>query len=208
MRPATIDTLEQQIRDAMDTGNWTQVGVLGRALDRAASATVPTLPGAALWYAEQGLHVFPLQPGSKVPMPRSNGCKDATLDPDRIRTWWARTPGANIGIATGHLVDVIDIDGPVGVGTWAGLLAEPDGLPPVAGTVNTPRPGGTHLYVAASGRGNKAGLFPGVDYRGAGGYVVAPPSIITGGPDVKHPGIYTWRRPITTAGLNTGQVAA
>jgi hypothetical protein len=35
---------------------------------------------------------------------------------------------------------------------------------------------GTHYYFQATGFSNKVGLLPGIDYRGAGGYVVAPPS--------------------------------
>jgi hypothetical protein len=41
--------------------------------------------------------------------------------------------------------------------------------------------GGCHLYVAATGAGNRARLLPGVDWRGAGGYVVAPPSLHASG---------------------------
>lgn len=155
------------------------------------------LINSALYYASIGLHVFPLQPGSKIPWPRSRGFKDATTDPDRIRAWWWQMPTANIGIATGHHVDVIDIDGPAGVKSWAALLCEPDGMPPAYGTVNTPRPGGTHLYVAAvQGRGNKTSLFPGIDYRGLGGFVVAPPSVLAPDPRRNYHGPYLWRRPL------------
>jgi hypothetical protein len=55
--------------------------------------------------------------------------------------------------------------------------------------VYTPR-GGRHLYVAPSGDGNAANFRPGLDYRGAGGYVVAPPSI---GPNGKR---YDWITPL------------
>jgi len=64
----------------------------------------------------------------------------------------------------------------------------------VIGKVITPRCG-DHLYVRASGDGNTSGLLPGIDYRGRGGYVVAPPSI---GPNGVR---YTWTRPIDLAAL-------
>ena len=48
--------------------------------------------------------------GSLVP----HGVKDATCNRARILAWWARHPQAKIGLATGHLFDVLDVDGPAG----------------------------------------------------------------------------------------------
>lgn len=167
------------------------------------SATAPSLLGSALWYAEQGLRVFPLSPGSKIPFKGSDGCLGATRNAELIHDWWGRHPDANIGIATGYLVDVVDIDGAKGqmsrAERWCakGVACEQReikgthwGLEDCAhgpgifakieemgvAKVLTPRPGGMHIYLKATGRGNHADLAPGVDYRGLGGYVVAPPS--------------------------------
>lgn len=181
---------------ALDRGDPTYAEWLGRDLDAPPRPAAPTL-GAALWYAEHGLRVFPLEVGGKRPLPGSRGCKDATTDPERIRAWWAADPTRNLGLATGHLVDVIDVDGSAGVHSWAQL----GDLPPVLGTVSTPRAGGTHLYVAATGDGNAAGLWPGIDYRGRGGYVVAPPSRGAGGVP------YRWRRPLAVSQLSAEAAA-
>ena len=195
MTPYTIDDLETEFRAASIVGDRLRLDSLAvefDALEQAARHTV-TLHQAALWYAQQGLRVFPLTPGTKIPFKGSNGCHGASANLDVVDGWWADDPDANIGIATGHLVDVIDIDGPDGVGSLLQLL---DDLPPVLGKVSTPRPGGTHLYVrAVPGRGNKAGLLPHIDYRGTGGYVVAPPS-------VNEQGIYAWRTPLDVAALS------
>lgn len=190
--------LEAQLRDALDDQRWPEVDRLGALLDAEDQADQRrregvTLASAALWYAQQGLRVFPLQPGTKIPYQRSHGFKDATTDPDRIRAWWDTEPQSNIGIATGHLVDVIDIDGPAGVISWARAMYADDDTylgPPVIGVASTPRAGGSHLYIRSDpDKGNRAGILPGVDYRSTGGYVVAPPSHT----DV---GSYTWRTPI------------
>lgn len=191
MRPLTVDQLEQQMRTAMHTDDWATVADLEPRIDAATPPRQPiSVVSAALWYASIGLHIFPLQAGAKIPHRGTRGCKDAATDPDQIIEWWRRWPDSNVAIATGHLVDVIDIDGPEGVTSWARTT----NLPAVLGTVNTPRAGGTHLYVAASGEGNAAGIFPGVDIRGLGGYCVAPPSyVITD----NYSGRYTWRRPLS-----------
>lgn len=56
---------------------------------------------AALTYAERiKWAVHPLKPNAKTPITR-HGFKDATTNPDQIRSWWMEYPAGNIGIATG-----------------------------------------------------------------------------------------------------------
>lgn len=195
MRPASPEILEQQIRDAMARDDWFTVHQLAQRLDAAEQAkTPPQLLPSALWYASLGIPVFPLQPGGKRPVTR-HGVDDATTEQTCIHDWWKSTPAANIGLACGHTFDVIDIDGPQAVIAWARI----EGLPDPLGSVSTPRPGGTHLYVPPLGIGNTTGsIAPGIDTRSHGGYVVAPPSILHAGmPGVKAAGTYRWRRHLT-----------
>jgi Bifunctional DNA primase/polymerase, N-terminal len=119
--------------------------------------------------------------GSLVP----HGVKDATCNRARILAWWTRHPQANIGLATGHSFDVLDIDGPAGAQAIRELAAT-HGLQSSGPLVRTGG-GGWHFYLAPTGLGNAspAGLAH-VDWRGRGGYVVAPPSRHASG----HP--YQW----------------
>jgi hypothetical protein len=109
--------------------------------------------------------------GSLVP----HGVKDATTNRARILAWWTRHPQANIGLATGHRFDVLDVDGPAGEHAIRTLAAE-HGLQS-SGPLVRSGGGGWHFYLAPTGLGNvrPAGLEH-VDWRGRGGYVVAPPS--------------------------------
>lgn len=178
------NAVEQDLREAMASGDWEAVERIMPVLDRLPPNPAPSLVGAALWYAEQGFRVFPCSPGSKVPRKGSAGCKDATSDTEQVRAWWKADPYSNVAIATGYLVDVVDFDGLVGHEAWAAYwAAHPDqddgSLAPgsaLLATVSTPRPGGLHAYVRAAGEGNGQRLMAGVDYRGLGGYVLAPPS--------------------------------
>lgn len=155
------------------------------------------LGSAAYDYATWGWPVFPLGKRSKAPaIPKDKGgqgFKQATNNPARIEKWWERHPEHNIGLATGHGFDVIDIDtkdsdgnpSSEGVISFSKLLE--DGTIPECHGVATTASGGMHLYVKPTGKGNFAGLRPGIDYRGLGGYVVAPPSLL------RAPGrTYTW----------------
>jgi Bifunctional DNA primase/polymerase, N-terminal len=109
--------------------------------------------------------------GSLVP----HGVKDATTNRARILAWWTRHPQANIGLACGHRFDVLDVDGPEGVQAIQELAAT-HGLVSSGPLVRTGG-GGWHFYLAPTGLGNVQphGLEH-VDWRGRGGYVVAPPS--------------------------------
>jgi hypothetical protein len=119
--------------------------------------------------------------GSLVP----HGVNDATTNRARALAWWTRHPQANIGLATGHTFDVLDVDGPEGAHAIR-TLAATHRLQSSGPIVRTGG-GGWHYYLAPTGLGNvhPADLAH-VDWRGRGGYVVAPPSRHASG----HP--YQW----------------
>ena len=134
----------------------------------------PNLGAAAVYYASNyKWPVFPLKPRTKVPA-TPHGFKDATLDVERIRRYWAQVPEANIGVPTGISFDVIDIDMPDGPAEWAKMRDSP-AAPDIHGQVSTSS-GGRHVLIKPTGRGNGAKIRPGIDYRGEGGYIVAAPS--------------------------------
>lgn len=145
-----------------------------------------SLAGAAIWYARQGLLVFPLKPRAKTPATR-HGFRDASMSEDTVRAWWAKEPRYNIGLSTGHLFDVIDVDGDAGIMS-ATILEDERQVPPTIGIVATPR--GFHLMIRPTGDGCATNVLPGIDYRGIGGYVVAPPSINEDGT------VYRWIDPL------------
>lgn len=155
-----------------------------------------SLLDAALAYANHGIPVMPLhtptdrgcscrrpacdRPGKHPryhPQLLPTGLHRASVAVADIRNWWTRWPAANIGLRTGVTVDVCDIDGPEGVEALRPLMGELAGDAPMVRTGS----GGWHIYVAATGLGNRVRLLPSVDWRGVGGYVVAPPSLHASG---------------------------
>lgn len=134
----------------------------------------PPLREAAIYYVKvYRWPVFPLRPRSKKPATK-HGFKDATTDIDRITTWWDKHPDHNIGIPTGHQFDVIDVDLPDGPASWNRMQQSGD-APKILGETRTAS-GGSHFLIATTGIGNRAAVQPGIDIRGEGGYIVAPPS--------------------------------
>jgi hypothetical protein len=132
--------------------------------------------------------------GTRCPDPGKHPClagwpSAASTTPAEVRRWWQRWPLANVGLATGARFDVLDLDGPQGMEALRASLSQrhPAEHPgPVARTGG----GGWHLLYAPTGLGNRVGLLPGVDWRGKGGVVVAPPSRHASGRR------YAWLRPL------------
>ncbi|MEW1655845.1 bifunctional DNA primase/polymerase [Streptomyces sp. NPDC093707] len=120
-----------------------------------------------------------------------HGVHDAATDPFAVRRMFAAAPWATgYGIACGraphHLIG-LDLDTRHGADgpTALRLIAEAHGIPlPPTATVLTPS-GGRHLWFTgppAPSVPNSAGrLAPGIDVRGAGGYLVGPGSLTTHG---------------------------
>ena len=132
---------------------------------------------AALDLASSGFAVFPCKPRGKEPL-TLHGFKDATRDEAQIRRWGTRWPNANIGLPTGEEngVVVIDVDGDKGE-TRLALLEGKFGKLPTSSKSSSGK--GRHLwYALPDGYGPvPCGVADGLDLRGDGGYVIAPPSV-------------------------------
>lgn len=136
----------------------------------------------AVGYARYGFSVFPCRPGQKTPATR-HGLLDAHRDEGRIVSYWSRVPEANVAIRTGQEsgIVVLDVDGDEGADSLHELEAEHGSLPTTL-RIETPR-GGSHYYFKhpAFHVANTQGVpGPGLDIRGDGGYVLAPPSLVDG----------------------------
>lgn len=121
--------------------------------------------------ARLGFSTFPVERGGKRPLMKWERFQSERPDPATLEQWAQRE--TNIGIATGAVSGllVLDLDSDAAVAE-AIALGLPDTL-----TVRTGK--GLHAYFKHPGGkvGNRAGLKPGWDIRGDGGYVVAPGSL-------------------------------
>jgi len=136
-------------------------------------------------YASYGLAVLPLKP-DKTPYV-AHGFENATTNEETIERWWKQWPAANIGIATGSrsmgifVVDQDEKNDQHGIQNFEKWIDDNYLMFSDTWTVRTPS-GGKHTYFRSTMpvRG-RVGWLPGVDIRGEGGYVVAPPSVSGGG---------------------------
>lgn len=142
----------------------------------------------ALSYAARGWHVFPVPVGTRrshIAAKRDGGPRwGASCDPDTLRRYWTTWPAANIGIATGAISGVwvldVDTDAGHGVDGFASLAS----LPPLPPTLASESPSGSRHYYwnmpallpGQSLRNSTGALGDGLDVRGDGGMVIAPPS--------------------------------
>jgi hypothetical protein len=171
-------------------------------------ATLGELPvgRAAEAYAALGYRVVPMhaprgdggctcQRGTRCADPGKHPClagwpRAASTTPAEVRRWWQRWPQANVGLITGARFDVLDLDGPAGVEALGASLGHGHPAEHPGPLVRTGG-GGWHLLYAPTGVGNRVGLLPGVDWRGHGGLIVAPPSVHASGR------AYRWVRPLS-----------
>lgn len=145
---------------------------------------------AALRYLARGWSTIAAVPhGKRALVPWRRYQEEAPAGQD-LRAWFARSPDANVAIVTGAVsgLVVLDVDpGHGGEESLAAIEARHGRLP--ATIEARTGGGGRHLYFAHPGGDvrNRAGLAPGLDLRGDGGMVVAPPSIHPNGQP------YRWR---------------
>jgi hypothetical protein len=146
-----------------------------------------TIRDAAARYGAAGLFVFPTS--GKTPL-TPNGFHDAVTGRDAALELFGRFPGATgVGLDCGRsAVLVVDVDGEEAWQRLARVSCRIGGFPATR-EATTGRDGGTHIYFRTCDprARNSAGLLaPGVDTRGAGGFVVLPPS--------RHPSgrLYQW----------------
>src|SRR5438094_922514 len=137
----------------------------------------------ALKIAELGWAVFPVATGGMLPAiskeKGGRGFLDATTAPAAITQFWQPRSAANIGIACGASgLLVLDIDPRHGGDESLLGLIDPHGEAWTATVSSTTPSGGTHFYFGDDRglRNSASKIAPGVDIRGDGGYVVAPPS--------------------------------
>lgn len=142
----------------------------------------------ALYYAKQGISMIPIKKGGKQSLIEWEKYQQTRADETLIRSWWQRWPEANLGIVTGAVsgIVVLDVDSPDGMESLKKYNLH---LPPTP-TVQTGG-GGLHYYFRHPGYHckNFTKKYPGIDFRGDGGYVVAPPSLHKSG------NYYTWLIP-------------
>jgi hypothetical protein len=128
---------------------------------------------AALAYLDLGWSVMPIQPDNKKPYVEWLPLQKERVEPYEAEGWWLQYPKANVGIITGSIsgLVVFDLDKQEAKDK---MISEGMPITPVARTSK-----GNHVYMKypTISVGNKSDQKIGMDIRGEGGYVVAPPSV-------------------------------
>jgi hypothetical protein len=145
-------------------------------MSAAESRTPSTALEYALAYAALGWSVVPVRRGEKMPAVAWSKFQTLPAQPTDIRGWFDTAPEMGVGLVQGRNASsiVLDFDGELGMQTLRQLEAR--GLPDSVRAL-TPG-GGVHVYLRHPGVpvATRKGVLPGMDVRGDGGFVVAPPS--------------------------------
>jgi hypothetical protein len=153
---------------------------------------------SAISYASNGWSVFPVPIGTKrshKSAANSDGRKwGQTKDADEIRRDFKKWPDANAGVVCGEVSGIFVVEADTkdghdvdGIASLAALEVEHGVLPPTRQAMSPS--GSVHYYFNHPGfkvKNSASEIAPGVDVRGDGGMVVAPPSVKPGR------GVYIW----------------
>lgn len=135
---------------------------------------------AAQNYLKRGWSIIPIRPREKRPIISWQRFQQRMPTESDVDVWFDRWPSANIAIVTGALsgLIVVDVDPAHGGRESLDDLQRTHG--PLRDTLEARSGGGgRHLYFAHPGGTvhNRVDLAPGIDLRGDGGLIVAPPSV-------------------------------
>ena len=140
------------------------------------------------YYADSGIKIFPVKLNSKGNINKDKNInnqllkswsREASSDINAVTSWWTKWPKANVCICGGSQLDggkliIIDVDTKKGKSGLESIEKYGENLPDTAKAV-TPS-GGYHLYYLVANdykHANNRDLYPGIDIRYDGGYVVA-----------------------------------
>jgi putative DNA primase/helicase len=120
----------------------------------------------------------------------ADGFKAATTDQEQVRAWWDKWPDANIAIPTGARSGLLVVDSDPRHGGPEGRADLIDLVGPIPETAEAISGGdGRHVYFRYGGGPVPKLLAQGIDLKGDGGYVVAPPSLHKSGKRYEWDGI-------------------
>jgi hypothetical protein len=135
----------------------------------------------ALYYRSLGFSIIPVGKDKK-PLLKWEEFQKRKATEEEIKSWWEKWLDANIGIITGAIsnnLGAIDRDTEEGREALEELLPESFITP----TTQTPRKGNHFYCLTPKGLElrNNSRIINGCDFRGEGGYIIAPPSVTEDG---------------------------
>ncbi len=135
---------------------------------------------AARSYLARGWSVIPVRAGGKHPLVNWEPFQHRLPEEKEILAWFRHWSDANLAIVTGKVsgLVVLDVDPRHGGDDSLRDLEHRFGaLPETVEAISGG--GGRHIYFAHPGdvMRNRVGLAPGIDLRGDGGMIIAPPSV-------------------------------